>query len=70
MKRLWILYDSRACGGVGTDNAVVLVACDSNKEAQSYKGEYGSMACYSYKIEKRSNGKEYLVDEQWEWDYI
>jgi hypothetical protein len=65
MKRIWILYDSRACGGVGTGDASVLVACDSNKEAKSYKGKFGGMACYSYEV----NGK-ILQDQKWEWDYF
>lgn len=64
-KKTWILYDGRACGGLSsTDDAAVLVACDSNKEAKSYKGQYGTMACYSYKHKGRE-----LVDEQWEWDW-
>lgn len=69
-KREYILYDARACGGAGTDDATVLVACNSNKEAESYKGDYGAMACYSYAVEKGADGKRMLVDEQWEWDYL
>ncbi len=69
MKRIWILYDSRACGAVGTDDALVLVACDSEKEAKSYCGDYGAMACYSYAEVKR-DGKNILEDEKWEWDYF
>lgn len=63
-KRAYILYDSRTCGAVGTDDATVLVFCDSNKEAKSYKGEYGIMACYSYEMKDNT-----LQDEKWEWDY-
>ena len=66
--RIWILYDGRACGGVGTEDAMVLVACTSEKEAKSYKGDFGDMACYSYS-EIVENGKNMLVDEKWEWDY-
>jgi len=62
--KMWILYDGRACGNAGTDDASVLVACDSAKEADVYKGDYGSMACYSYDI---VDGK--LVNRQWEWDW-
>jgi len=62
--RRYILYDARAWNGEGTDAALVLVSCDNNKEAKSYKGEYGGMACYSYQV----NGKK-LEDERWEWDY-
>ena len=63
--RKYILYDSRACGAVGTDDAAVIVFCDSNKEAKSYKGQYGAMACYSYR-----ENENMLDDEKWEWDYF
>jgi hypothetical protein len=62
--RAWILYDERACNAQGTDEATVLVACDSETEAVSYKGEFGAMACYSYAVHGKT-----LTDEQWEWDY-
>jgi len=65
-KRVYILYDGRACGGKGTDEAQVLVACGSAKEAASYKGQFGQMACYSY---KRMFKPARLEDEKWEWDY-
>ena len=64
-KRAYILYDSRAADGMGTDDASVLVACESNEEALSYRGEYGGMACYSY----REDGKN-LVDEKFEWNWF
>lgn len=64
-ERRYLLYDGRACGQQDTDFATVLVACESDKEARSYKGEYGDMACYSYEITENGD----LVDEQWEWDY-
>ncbi len=60
------MFDSRACGGAGTDDATVLVFCESNKEAKSYKGQYGAMACYSYEYEDGDR----LVNEKWEWDYL
>lgn len=63
-RRTYILYDSRACGGE-TDEASVLVCCESNKEAKSYKGDYGAMACFSY----RRAGQN-LVDERFEWNYF
>lgn len=53
-----------SCGGVGTDDAQVLVFCDSEQEAKSYRGSYGTMACYSYTA---TDGE--LTDERWEWDY-
>lgn len=42
-KRSYILYDSRAADGLGTDDASVLVACEDNDEALSYRGEFGAM---------------------------
>lgn len=69
MSRMFILYDGRACGGRGTDDASVLVACDTEEEAKGYFGKYGDMACYSYaKSYKKS--KRLLIGERWEWDYI
>ena len=62
--RVYILYDSRAAGGVGTEEASVLVACDDEEEAKSYQGEFDAMSCYSY-CDK--NGQ--LTDEQFEWDW-
>lgn len=64
-QRAYILYDARAADGLGTDNAAVLVACESEEEAESYKGEFGGMACYSYRI----NGQN-LEDERFEWNWF
>lgn len=64
-RRTYLLFDSRACGAQGTEDASVLVACESNREAKSYKGDYGAMACYSYRDD---NGT--LIDERWEWDFL
>ena len=63
-ERTYILYDERAFIE-GTDKAVVLVACESSKEANGYKGEFGPMCCYSYRCTKKRE----LVDEQWEWNW-
>lgn len=64
--RQWILYDGRAVAGRGTDDAQVLVCCDSDREARSYAGDFGSeMACYSYRIVG-----DQLVDERHEWDWF
>ena len=57
----WILYDGRACGDAGNDSAVVLVSCDSDKEARSYAGQYGEMACYVYDEETQ--------EDRWLWDW-
>jgi hypothetical protein len=64
MGKMYVLYSEKACGNRGTEHAVVFVSCDSMKEAKSYKGQFGSMACYSY---DKEDGK--LVNERWEWDY-
>ena len=63
-QRQYILYDGRACAGQGTGDASVLVVCESNEEAEDHKGDYGQMACYSYRVDGKN-----LVDERWEWDY-
>jgi len=65
MSRTYILYDDRAADGAGTENASVLVACESNREAKSYRGDFGGMACYSY---EEKDGE--LVDEQFEWNWF
>ena len=65
-KRKYLLWDARACGAVGTDGADCLACCNSDKEARSWCGEFGAMACYSYQMS--ADGKE-AVDEHWEWDY-
>lgn len=71
MKKIYCVYDGRACGGAGTDDALVMVCCNSLKEAQSYKGEYGTMtAVYSYDESIQNNGKRLLINEKWEEDLI
>jgi hypothetical protein len=62
-KRQFILYDGRAIHG-STDDASVLVSCDSDEEAKNWKGGFGEMACYSYAIEG-----DRLTDEKLEWTY-
>lgn len=65
-QRQYILYDDRAAApGMGTENASVLVACDDNEEALSYRGDYGGMACYSYRVDGSN-----LVDERFEWNWF
>ena len=64
-RRIYILYDGRACNNVGTEDASVLVTCESNNEAKGYKGDFGMMACYSYKLDGKN-----LTNERWEWDYL
>jgi hypothetical protein len=67
MEKKYILYDGIAHAGMGTDNANILCVCSSNKQAKSYKGGFGSMACYSYDVDSKNENE--LINEQWEWDY-
>lgn len=64
-KRVYILYDDRAADGLGTSDASVLVVCEDEQEAREYCGEFGAMACYSY----REDG-ENLIDERHEWNWF
>lgn len=67
----WILYDGRACGGFGTVDASIFAVCNSEIEAEDYRGTYGTMACYSYEkgpIDSET-GHTTLIHEEWEWDY-
>jgi len=57
----FILYDSRACGDSGNGEASILVSCDDDKEARSYAGDYGDMACYRYDEKNQS--------DLWQWDW-
>ena len=76
MKRLFILFDSRACGGLGTQTATALLTCSSDSDSRENCEDYGSVACYSYKVDKNNNvvdlicDKVCLSDERWEWDHI
>ena len=63
-KRVYVLYDGRACSG-DTDDASVILAVESHREAKACRGEYGDMACYSYREENSE-----LVDERFEWNYF
>lgn len=69
--RTFILYDSRAAvEGMDTDEASVLVCCESDEEARDYAGDYGGMACWSYAREKQPDDTTHLVDERWEWNWF
>ena len=54
MKEAYLVFDGRACGGVGADDATCLVSCQSLKEARSYNGDYGQTAIYKYDIVKNT----------------
>lgn len=60
MTKIFLVYDGRACGGIGTDNATVMVVCESLKEARNCQEDYGQCAIYEY---EDRNGT--LVNEQW-----
>ncbi len=62
-KRLYILYDARACGDQGTDDAAVLCTAGTDSEARGDAKMYGETACYSYAILGKN-----LEDERWKWD--
>jgi hypothetical protein len=65
MSKTYILFDGRACDGLGTSDASVLVVCESNKEARSYRKDFGQCACYSY---DDVNGE--LLNEKHEWNNL
>lgn len=59
-EKLYIIYDERAISQ-DTENAMVMVTCESLEEARGYKGEYGEKCpVYSYDIKKGNK----LVNEK------
>jgi len=64
-KRVFVLFDGRAAGGMGTSDASVICVEENDKDAREVAKEYGQVACYSYRREGKN-----LVDEQWEWDSV
>ena len=68
-EKRYVLFDGRAMGASGTDDAWAHVLCKSDACARSYAGDYGAMACYSYKVEKHEGRADRLIDERWEWDW-
>lgn len=73
MARIYLLFDGRACGDCGQngppDEALCLTTADSEAEARGCAGEFGDMACYSYREHRISRRKTELVDCRWEWDW-
>lgn len=64
--RKYLLYDARACGDAGTDDAACLGIADSLKEARRDARDLGyDCAIYSCAIDGNT-----LIDERWEEDYI
>lgn len=66
MKKVWVLYDSRACGGQvdQTDEAVIYCTAESLKEALDYAKDFKPCTIYSYEIEEK-NGERRAINEQW-----
>lgn len=65
MIRLYIIYDGRACGAQGTENAEVLYAVGTDRdEAIEAMSSYGQCSLYSYR-----NHTYRLTDERWEYDH-
>ena len=60
-KRLYVVYDERAILG-DTDDAAVMVTCDSVKECMTCAGDFG-VHCAVYSYAKKGNE---LVDERFE----
>ena len=58
---MYIIYDGRAIYG-DTDDASVLVACDSLEEARGYKGDFGD-GCVIYSYDEKD---ELLINEKFE----
>jgi len=65
LPRLYLIYDGRAAGGQGTEDAMVMVASgNSEEDARKDAKEHGDISsCYSYKDGDK------LTDEKWEWDW-
>ena len=60
-EKCWIVYDGRAAGGAGTDDACVYVSCESLREAKRYvREDFHDGEIYEYDVEDRN-----LVNEQW-----
>lgn len=68
IRKQWILYDGRACGGVGSDDAMVLCCASSLKEAKEDSKMFGDGAIYVCDI-YRYNGKDYGENEEWVEDF-
>lgn len=57
-EKKWIVWDSRACGDQGTDDAQVMEVCRSLEEARRYS--IGMAAIYSYDVLQAK-----LINEEW-----
>tara|TARA_Y100000034_G_scaffold73777_1_gene88720 strand:+ start:711 stop:947 length:237 start_codon:yes stop_codon:yes gene_type:complete len=69
-KKQFILYDGRATPD-GPGDASVLVCCDDDQEACSYKGDFGGMTCFSYDVQEQPGcNPDRLINEQFEWNWF
>jgi len=66
-EKLYILFDSRAWGSGGTDDAAVLCTAQSEAEALRDAKMFGASACYAYD-KAGSKKKPTLKNETWMWD--
>ena len=61
IEKLYIVYDERAIT-MSTDDASVMVTCDSLEEAKGYAGDFGKRCpVYSYDIKGKN-----LINEKFE----
>ncbi len=62
-KRVFMLFDSRAAHGMGTEDALVLDTAEALAEArrEAARGDHGPVAVYSYRLEGKN-----MVDERFE----
>ena len=63
MKKVFIVYDGRACGGKDPSECTVMTVCNTLAEAKNEAVEYGETAIFSYDDD---NGT--LINEKWECD--
>ena len=68
IRKQYILYDGRSCGGVGSDDAQILCCASSLREARSDSKMFGDGAIYVCDIYRR-NGKDWGEDEEWVEDF-
>ena len=72
-RREFILFDGRATGGQGTEDALALLSCQTRQEAWREASMYSECACYSYEIGVvafvHDSQVAELTDERWEFDH-
>ena len=68
IRKQYILYDGRACGGRDTDDAQVLCCATSLKEAREDAKDFGDGAIYVCDIYRR-NGQDWGENEEWVEDF-